>query len=71
MSLDIEAIKREDPHGYIMLLEQKLEFYKQCVQMLAGELVVAGMAEYTPQHNEMIQLGKWGLGLIELIEKDE
>jgi len=54
-----------------MLQETQLDYFRQGLTSVALELVRAGMSEYTPSHLEMLEMGKWALGLVKLLEATE
>jgi hypothetical protein len=59
-----------DP-DYIKMLELQVECLSRAVLNTSGDLVRAGMAEYTPVFAEMIEMGQWGLGLLDTLGIDK
>lgn len=48
--------------------KQENEYLREALEKMCQDLIRAGMAEYKPNPQEMIELGKWGLGLIKLMD---
>lgn len=48
----------------IDLMQLQIDCLSRAVLQLAGEMVKVGMAEVSPDHAEMIQLGSWGINLL-------
>ncbi|UAW53561.1 hypothetical protein QGX15_gp134 [Pseudomonas phage psageK4e] len=55
-----------DP-DYVKMLELQVECLARAVINTSGDLVRAGMSEYAPDFAEMIEMGQWGLGLLDTL----
>lgn len=51
----------------IELLQFQVENLTKGIKMICNELEQSGMAELNPPHNEMISMGKWGIGLLNVL----
>lgn len=54
----------------LQLAELKVRYLAEALDKICREMVQAGMSSYKPDHNEMIEIGAWGLGLINMLEID-
>mgnify|MGYP003510855122 CR=1 FL=1 len=52
-----------DPH-VIKDMQLQIDVLSRALLNISSELVMAGMAEHTPPHSGMIELGEWGIGLL-------
>ena len=48
----------------IQIMQLQIDCLSRALLNTSSELVKAGMAEFTPSHSEMIELGKWGIDLL-------
>lgn len=55
----------------IELLKLQNQYLEETLRLLICELTRAGMAEYTPSHVEMLELGNWAFGLFPLLGLDD
>ena len=55
----------------IELLKLQRDCLEEAIRKIAPELVRAGMSEYNPTHAEMLEMGKWALGLLDLLGLNE
>lgn len=48
----------------IKYMQLQIDALSRALLNTSSELINAGMAEYSPPHSEMIELGEWGIGLL-------
>lgn len=49
------------------MAEFQVRYLAEALDKIVKDLVRAGMSEYQPDHSEMIELGSWGIGIIEML----
>lgn len=48
----------------IKYMQLQIDALSRALLNTSSELIKVGMAEYSPPHSEMIELGEWGIGLL-------